>query len=94
MYIFNIILKNGHVLVTTQRDGDEATKVSERLQSWMGVNGRLNTNRLQESVSIKDFKGDYIIFKVDELAAVKITKQDDKEYAMAHGVPPKQLLHS
>jgi len=94
MYIFNIILKNGHVLVTTHHDGEDATSVSEKLQSWLGVKGSLDAKRLQESVSIKDFKGDYIMFKVDELVGVKITKQDDKEYALANGIQPKQLLHS
>ena len=93
MWIFDITLKNGKTLRTAQNDGDDATDLSEKLQSWMGVKGKIQANKLQESVSIKDIKGNYIIFKVDELCAVSIEKIDDDKYKLMYGLARKTVLN-
>lgn len=93
MWIFDITLKNGKNLRTVQNDGDDATDLSEKFQSWMGVKGRVQANRLQESISIKDVKGNYIIFKIDELSAVEMTKMLDAAYKLVYGTVEKQVIN-
>lgn len=75
MRLFNLSFKNRRDQMIPIKDEEYANQLFKDLQSWIA-----NSTDVPIGVTVKSFDNRYIIFKVEELSHITVSKMENKDY--------------